>query len=752
MEQSSFHKKYSGNVSHRPPSSRGSAPGSNARPPSTSTVPAVDERDVEKLDEHAMKQEEHFNNHGESRPGSRVCTPRDDRIGVINQYRKPWVRPQTTGHTMTSTQRERQMAKYRQGRPKSSPVARRHRSPDREKYGYVIKRPESVPLGSRPGSSRPGSRLGRRTSSSLSRRRNSTIDSDVEEIIVGKDQNVSQETRTTEGQTKGDGKDNDIDTKNNGWTGDAAATDAAATDAEDDKRDGRRVPTLTTKPRMHVTSEDHPKKVEVDENLNDVEKTNGDAQVAVPTKIIEPEEEPQHDNSSKADDDQCRKQSVFDVTMMTAVSHGGLSGGRERSLSSASNDGRSSSSASHHGESLARRARKERLRKLSQYRNTRFNRPAETAREKFRRVCKTVRVIAGICLSMKSYVKDEATKQWSLHEMHLNMRADLEQNLAFDLIMFSKLRVTRGSEKLKMILSLRPEQRTRADIEVVMALLRKNKAFAEYQPETQVALVKYMEYLRFEPRRIVLKEGHVASGFYIVLSGTCLVNQKETDPRNGETFVRTITQLTSGESFGEYSLLHNTVRSASVVCKDEVEVLLINGDDFDNIIKRPLEQKRDELIEFCHAHDIYISATQETLRKQPKAIYTKFFKPGTVITEDIMASEYIYVVKEGKCTVVAEIREMKPLHKKGQLPDRYFMHDESWKKDAAIKRSMAVLSAGKRRSRSAAARNKLYPPEKKEKTFFSMNAINVEDDGDNDAGKGDDNSDDNNDNGDAVGI
>ena len=39
-----------------------------------------------------------------------------------------------------------------------------------------------------------------------------------------------------------------------------------------------------------------------------------------------------------------------------------------------------------------------------------------------------------------------------------------------------------------------------------------------------------------------------------------------------------------------------------------------------------MEQKRDELIEFCHAHDIYISATEETLRNQPKAIYTKFFK------------------------------------------------------------------------------------------------------------------------------
>nr|XP_054754835.1 uncharacterized protein LOC129260868 [Lytechinus pictus] len=696
MEKSNFHQKYSGTVLNRPPSSRRVVPRS-------STVPEDDEHNAGKLDDHAVEHEEHYNDN-ESRPGSRACTPREDRIGIINQYRKPWIRPQTAGCVTTSTQRERQMVKYRQGRPKSSPVARRHRSPDRDKYGYAIKRPDSLPP-----RSRPGSRLSRRTSSSISRRRDSIIDSDVEEII-GKSKGISQELRTMTGHR--DGNDNDIETKNHGWT-----RDSESTDTKDDKTDERRIPTLTTRARMHVSTE-------VDDRSNDVEKTENDTQVAITTTIVEPEEEPQDETSNKIGDEN-RKQSVFDVTMMAA---GGMAGGRARSLSSASTDGRSSPSLSrHHGESVARRARKERLKRLTQYRNTRFNRPAETAREKLLRVCKTVRVIAGICLAMKSYVKNEATKQWSLHEMHLNLRADLEQNLAFDLIMFSKLRVTRGSEKLKNILSLKPEQRTRADIEVVLALLRKNKAFTEYQQETQVALAKYMEYLRFEPRRIVVKEGHVASGFYIILSGTCLVNQKENDPRNGETFVRTITQLTTGESFGEYSLLHNTVRSASVVCKDEVEVLLINKDDFDNIIKRPLEQKRDELIEFCHSHDIYISATQETLKNQPKAIYTKFFKPGIVITEDIMSSEYIYVVKEGKCTVVAEIREMTPLPRKGQLPDRYFMHDESWKKDAAIKRSMAVLSAGKRRSWSAAARNKIYPPEKKEKNFFSMNAMNVED-------------------------
>ncbi|XP_041454073.1 uncharacterized protein LOC121407181 isoform X1 [Lytechinus variegatus] len=709
MEKSNFHQKYSGTVLNHPPASRRVVPRSPA-------VTGDDEHNTAKLDDHAVEQEGHFNDHKESRPGSRACTPREDRIGIINQYRKPWIRPQTAGCVTTSTQRERQMVKYRQGRPKSSPVARRHRSPDREKYGYAIKRPDSLPSRSRPGSSRPGSRLSRRMSSSISRRRDSTIDSDVEEIIVGKSKGVGQESRTITGHR--DGNENDIKTNNHGWT-----RDSGSTDTKDGKTDERRIPTLTTRARMHVTAD-------VDDRSNDVEKTENDTKVAIMTKIVEPEVEPQDETSNKTmkTGDENRKQSVFDVTMMAAVSPGGMAGSRARSLSSASTDGRSSPSPSrHHGESVVRRARKERLKRLTQYRNTRFNRPAETAREKLLRVCKTVRVIAGICLAMKSYVKDEATKQWSLHEMHLNLRADLEQNLAFDLIMFSKLRVTRGSEKLKNILSLRPEQRTRADIEVVLALLRKNKAFTEYQQETQVALAKYMEYLRFEPRRIVVKEGHVASGFYIILSGTCLVNQKENDPRNGETFVRTITQLTTGESFGEYSLLHNTVRSASVVCKDEVEVLLINKDDFDNIIKRPLEQKRDELIEFCHSHDIYISATQETLKNQPKAIYTKFFKPGIVITEDIMSSEYIYVVKEGKCTVVAEIREMKPLPRKGQLPDRYFMHDESWKKDAAIKRSMAVLSAGKRRSWSAAARNKLYPPEKKEKNFFSMNAMNVED-------------------------
>ncbi|XP_071481272.1 uncharacterized protein [Diadema antillarum] len=722
MAKSGLQMKFTGSLSRLPPG--GSRP--NSRPPSAASSILFDEDitgnviGVDKIDEETEQDGSgRMNLEDAERPASRPRVPREERVGIIGQYRKPWIRPHSTmGHITTLNERRRKMLSYRSGRPKSGPGALRSRSA----AGGISDNAYSNRT-SRSATSRSAGRKSSRASLPGVARKHSMVDSDVEEIVAVATPEVSAHPSRPGSPTPTE----DVPLtpgRKDGWTGGPQASkDETSTSASEAKR----IPSLVSTPRMCAISNeqrDHESGDEEGDLSKDVDDEGSDSQNCGPAVVVEPENENVEDRP--------RKTSVFDVTMMAAVSPAGFGGNRPRSRSTATTDsGRSSSPAT---ESLGRRARKERIRRLAmQYENCRFNRPAESPRVKLRRVLKTVRVIAGICLALKSYVKEEETKQWSLHEMHLNLRADMEQNLAFDLIMFSKLRVTRGSEKLKTILAQRPEERTRPEIEVVLALLRKNKAFSEYQKETQLALAKVMEYQRFEPRRIVLKEGHVASGFYIVLSGTCLVNQTEIDPRNNEPFVRTITQLTGGQAFGEYSLLHDTVRSASVVCKDEVEVLLINQDDFDEIIKQPMEQKRDELIDFCNKHDIYISASPEVIANQPKSIYSKFFKPGLLITNDIMASEYIYVVKGGKCSVVAEIKELKGQGKKGQLHERFTMDDEAWKKDAAIKRSMAVLAikaGGKRRNwASVAKKTAASIPETMtvDKNIFKSGAMSLKD-------------------------
>ncbi|XP_072040774.1 uncharacterized protein [Amphiura filiformis] len=343
--------------------------------------------------------------------------------------------------------------------------------------------------------------------------------------------------------------------------------------------------------------------------------------------------------------------------------------------------------------SMMKRNRHSRHNRLSVYLKTATTRTGESALEKFRRLCKTIRVIAGICIALKSYVKEGKTKQWSLVEMQLNLKADMEKALTFDPLMFSNLHVSRGSHKLKIILSKLPKHRTQRDVDVVVALLRKNRTFANCHRDTQLELAKVMEYQRFEPRRIVLKEGHAASCYYIILSGVCLVNQLDFDRRNNSQFVTTVKEIGPGDCFGEVALLTDSVRECSIICKEEVELLLVNKDDFMSIIRIPMENEQKELVKYCVLRSVFTDEMFGNIKSTYKTIFRHYYKPGTVISKDLNKDEYIYVIKVGNCRVLSEVLE--PRKKKESASKS--MSDDSWKKKAALKRSMSLLGGSKRR-------------------------------------------------------
>lgn len=55
---------------------------------------------------------------------------------------------------------------------------------------------------------------------------------------------------------------------------------------------------------------------------------------------------------------------------------------------------------------------------------------------------------------------------------------------------------TRGPDKLKSILSLKPHQRTNESLDVILALLRRNRTFEQYDKEVKYQLAKVMGYQR----------------------------------------------------------------------------------------------------------------------------------------------------------------------------------------------------------------------------------------------------------------
>ena len=108
----------------------------------------------------------------------------------------------------------------------------------------------------------------------------------------------------------------------------------------------------------------------------------------------------------------------------------------------------------------------------------------------------------------------------------------------------------------------------------------------------------------YETRRVILKQGHPPSMFYIMLTGTAIVNILDEDPRTGNKFVRTVHELNGGDTFGvrsvlpeaksicifscflkhlfcycfffqEIALIHGGVRTASIICKTTCEFLVV---------------------------------------------------------------------------------------------------------------------------------------------------------------------------------
>ncbi|GFO39019.1 CAMP-dependent protein kinase regulatory subunit [Plakobranchus ocellatus] len=103
----------------------------------------------------------------------------------------------------------------------------------------------------------------------------------------------------------------------------------------------------------------------------------------------------------------------------------------------------------------------------------------------------------------------------------------------------------------------------------------------------------------YEPRRIILREGHPPSAFYLVLSGSLIANISETSVITGQTFIRTVADVNEGECFGEIALLERTPRTASIVCKTRSELLVIYKEDFDKLILQPLIEQKKADVEYC---------------------------------------------------------------------------------------------------------------------------------------------------------
>ncbi|CAG2248711.1 unnamed protein product [Mytilus edulis] len=128
----------------------------------------------------------------------------------------------------------------------------------------------------------------------------------------------------------------------------------------------------------------------------------------------------------------------------------------------------------------------------------------------------------------------------------------------------------------KRILRVSPQKRTERDLRYLQVCLRNIKAFAEYPKTMQERLCRVGWYETYEPRRAIVRQGHLPHSFYFILSGVIIVTQY--DEERGCT--KFLVCLGRGMAFGELAVITNSRRQATCSTRTTTELLCISAKDF----------------------------------------------------------------------------------------------------------------------------------------------------------------------------
>ncbi|HLG19083.1 MAG TPA: cyclic nucleotide-binding domain-containing protein [Bdellovibrionota bacterium] len=180
---------------------------------------------------------------------------------------------------------------------------------------------------------------------------------------------------------------------------------------------------------------------------------------------------------------------------------------------------------------------------------------------------------------------------------------------------------------------------------------------SEMDTEELHAVLERLAVRRFPSGAFVCEEGDVGRSMYIIADGWVEVLTKDTD---GSKLV--LGKLRGGDFFGEFGLLTNGQRNASVQTKTDVELLEITSADFETIAaKHPhiwavLEDYlRRRLIDTIVAKSpVFRAMTEEERAKLPALVRLKKFKMDDTVMAEGTDGDEMYFIKAGRLIVTVQ--------------------------------------------------------------------------------------------------
>ncbi|XP_012229235.2 uncharacterized protein [Linepithema humile] len=177
-------------------------------------------------------------------------------------------------------------------------------------------------------------------------------------------------------------------------------------------------------------------------------------------------------------------------------------------------------------------------------------------------------------------------------------------------------------------LLVKPYERSPSDKAYIYDLIRKLHAFTKHSEDLRKNLAAVCIYQYLPVDRVIVRQGHRADNLYFIANGEVGLSKIAIDELTGDEKIIDMGIMQSGDMFGEVALLHRIPRTSTVVTKTSVDLLLINQDDFDRILRNSLTKQWDVLRDALVHFNYFKLWDEETVRECCILSKLKDFKPN----------------------------------------------------------------------------------------------------------------------------
>ncbi|XP_052792872.1 uncharacterized protein LOC128226836 isoform X2 [Mya arenaria] len=200
---------------------------------------------------------------------------------------------------------------------------------------------------------------------------------------------------------------------------------------------------------------------------------------------------------------------------------------------------------------------------------------------------------------------------------------------------------------MRLSLITQTDYRTEEDVQRVMQILRATKAFKDLFPaQLEEQLARVVAYEQYDGRRIIAHQGRDPQRFYFVLTGK-LLKVREYRLLSG-VVTREEGTIEKGYTTDQKEMAHNWPREQHLVSKGYVEVLVLDKDNFLDL----LHTCKGPPIDFLQRLDLFKEFPCEEFRNNSEAIDFRYYGQDILLVKDSNRTPWLYVVKTGRVKVV----------------------------------------------------------------------------------------------------